>query len=193
MTTRVKERSERLARKQERPPGIFRKILVCSDGSEASLQAARLAALLAGRLQAQSLFLQVYDPSPAPPSSSGLWELCDSDQSLDQYIQQIEDTVEQRALPIFERAGVPCETLRAEGNPVEQIINMAKLEKTDLIVMGARGLSEWQAILLGSVSHGVLRHAPCPVLIARGETSDIHQILLATDGSPSAQQATETA
>jgi nucleotide-binding universal stress UspA family protein len=67
------------------------------------------------------------------------------------------------------------------------------MEKVDLIVMGARGLSEWQAILLGSVSHGVLHHAPCPVLIARGKTGDIHQILLGTDGSTSAQHATDTA
>ena len=53
------------------------------------------------------------------------------------------------------------------GEPAEEIVDYARLEEVDLIVMGSRGLSPIQELLLGSVSDKVLRTAPCPVLIAR--------------------------
>jgi len=53
------------------------------------------------------------------------------------------------------------------GEPAEEIVDYARLEQVDLIVMGSRGLSPIKELLLGSVSDKVLRTAPCPVLIAR--------------------------
>ncbi|MEM2981913.1 MAG: universal stress protein, partial [Candidatus Bathyarchaeia archaeon] len=47
------------------------------------------------------------------------------------------------------------------------IVNIAKEEKTDLIIIGSRGLSGVKRFLLGSVSNRVSHHAPCPVLIVR--------------------------
>lgn len=63
--------------------------------------------------------------------------------------------------------GVSVETLLLEGNVVDQIVKTAKEEKFDLIVIGARGLSAIEEILLGSVSHGVVEKAPCPVIVTR--------------------------
>jgi nucleotide-binding universal stress UspA family protein len=37
----------------------------------------------------------------------------------------------------------------------------------DLIVVGARGLSKFEELLLGSVSHGVVENSPCPVIVTR--------------------------
>ena len=59
------------------------------------------------------------------------------------------------------------ETLLGEGHTVEEILKTAKEGEFDLIVMGARGLSTIKEIFLGSVSHGVTRHAPCPVLVVK--------------------------
>ena len=56
---------------------------------------------------------------------------------------------------------------REIGHPVDRIVSVAKDEKSDLIVMGSRGLGGWNSYLLGSVSDGVLHHAHCPVLIVR--------------------------
>jgi nucleotide-binding universal stress UspA family protein len=53
------------------------------------------------------------------------------------------------------------------GEPADSIIEEAKDEKFDLVVMGARGKGRLMGLLLGSHIHKVATHAPCPVLIVR--------------------------
>ena len=53
------------------------------------------------------------------------------------------------------------------GSPAEVLVRDAEEHESDLVVVGARGLAAVERILLGSVSESVLRHAGCPVLIAR--------------------------
>ena len=69
-----------------------------------------------------------------------------------------------------------------------QIADVARREQADLVVVGSRELCGVKELFLGSVFNGVLHHAPCPVLIVRGEnlpdlTSGFRHILLATEGS----------
>jgi nucleotide-binding universal stress UspA family protein len=68
---------------------------------------------------------------------------------------------------IAEAEGVQADTLLQEGGVVDTIVKTAKDGKFDLIVVGARGLSKFEELLLGSVSHGVLEKAPCPVIVTR--------------------------
>ena len=53
------------------------------------------------------------------------------------------------------------------GKPDENIVEEAKKEKTDLIVISTHGRTGLSHILLGSVTEKVVRHAPCPVLSIR--------------------------
>jgi nucleotide-binding universal stress UspA family protein len=53
------------------------------------------------------------------------------------------------------------------GQTAKAIVDEAQKFEADLIVMGSRGLSDFQALLVGSVAHKVLHYAHCPVLIAR--------------------------
>jgi nucleotide-binding universal stress UspA family protein len=70
------------------------------------------------------------------------------------------------------------------GRAPEVIVAEAERFAADLIVIGNRGRGGISSMLLGSVSAEVIDRAPCPVLVARGET--LTRILLAEEGSASA-------
>lgn len=55
------------------------------------------------------------------------------------------------------------------GRPFEEICRMARELETDLIVLPTRGHSRLKHLMLGSTAEQVIRHAPCPVLVLRGE------------------------
>lgn len=54
-----------------------------------------------------------------------------------------------------------------KGHPAEMIIDYAKNRDVDLIILGSRGRSPLKQVVLGSVSHNVLQHAHCNVLVAK--------------------------
>ena len=55
------------------------------------------------------------------------------------------------------------------GRSYEEICKLARDLDTDLIVLSTRGYSGLKHVLLGSTAERVVRFAPCPVLIPRGE------------------------
>jgi len=61
---------------------------------------------------------------------------------------------------------------RRVGRTVQGILKTAREGGFDLIVMGARGVSKIRELLLGSVSDGVIRNAPCPVLVTKRKLPD---------------------
>ena len=78
-----------------------------------------------------------------------------------------------------------------DGDAREAIVTAATQGKADLIVLGARGLGAVASFLLGSVSLGVTRNAPCPVLVCRGPARPVRNITIAHDGSADARLALE--
>ncbi|HZT43269.1 MAG TPA: universal stress protein [Chthonomonadaceae bacterium] len=169
-------------------------ILVCSDGSEQALKAAQIGEEIAKRFGSEVLLLGVL---PLAPYTQG-WELGIDGQVLKEWAEQVYGEIRQKTLPLFEQAGVPCRFQGQIGQPVQTIANIAASEHAGLIVLGCRGLSAWKALLLGSVSEGVLHHASCPVLIVHGSPrldtqAGFRRILLATDGSDCACKAAQMA
>ena len=94
-----------------------------------------------------------------------------------EYYQKIDDAVRELAAGFVGEAkkmicdkfpaaefSVTTEVLR--GSPDQQIVERAKEWKADLIVVGSHGRGFWGR-LLGSVSNGVVHHAPCSVLVVR--------------------------
>ena len=65
------------------------------------------------------------------------------------------------------KAGFTAEPIHKIGDPAEEIMKVAAKQHTDMIVMGAKGLSAIDRILLGSVSTRVVQYAACPVLVVR--------------------------
>ncbi|GHH97250.1 universal stress protein [Neobacillus kokaensis] len=58
-------------------------------------------------------------------------------------------------------------TIVLDGDPSKMILEFAKENNSDLIIMGSRGLSGLKELYLGSVSHHVVQKAACPVLIVK--------------------------
>jgi len=63
--------------------------------------------------------------------------------------------------------GVSVKTQVAVGEAVWEICRLAEREHADLIIMGSHGRTGLSHVVLGSVAERVVRHAPCPVLVAR--------------------------
>ena len=58
------------------------------------------------------------------------------------------------------------------GEVAEEVVDLAEELEVDLIVVGARGRSVIGRALMGSVSDSVVRHAHCPVVVARSQKTD---------------------
>ncbi len=83
---------------------------------------------------------------------------------------------------------------RRDGYPAQEILGMAAELPADLVAVGSRGLGRLKRYLLGSVSHRVVRHCSCSVLVGRpGRHEESKQaplrVLLAFDGSEPAWTA----
>jgi nucleotide-binding universal stress UspA family protein len=80
-----------------------------------------------------------------------------------------------------------AEVLRGEVR--EGILEAARTSGAHLLVLGARGLGSLAGALLGSVSAAVVRHAPCSVLVGKGQPREIRRVVVAVDGSPDSMAA----
>lgn len=79
----------------------------------------------------------------------------------------------------------------AHGRVAETITRQAARRRTDLLLLGSRGLSDTQGFLLGSVSRKVLSLAPCPVLVVKRRLPELARVVLAVDGSKHSRAAGE--
>jgi nucleotide-binding universal stress UspA family protein len=83
------------------------------------------------------------------------------------------------------------------GVPSQNIIESAQEEKADLIIIGTRGLSGVEHLLLGSTAERVVQRAHCPVLAVHPEDAvdqpEVRSILVPTDFSKDAERATHAA
>lgn len=139
---------------------MYTRILYATDGSPAAQRALSHARELAERYDAEIILVHVFRKIKEFGDSPYFSELKEDR-------QKAVDTVIGRAMAGFEDSDVIVHIEPCEGEPSRAIINVARVRNCDLIVMGSRGRSSFEELLLGSVSDKVVRHAPCPVLIVR--------------------------
>jgi nucleotide-binding universal stress UspA family protein len=75
------------------------------------------------------------------------------------------------------------------GHPVDVIIETARTALSNLIIVGARGLGPVKELILGSVSHRVIMHAPCSTMIIKAPLTQLRKILLPIEGREDAEAA----
>jgi nucleotide-binding universal stress UspA family protein len=135
-------------------------IVVGVDGSETSLDAARVAASLDRGLGRGLQLVLAYTLRPIPGASA-----------VPEARQELAAVDEQRAEELLAQAaaelGVPRDatrTVRNGGEPAA-LLDLARDLDATLLVVGSRGRGAVRAALLGSFSLSVLADAPCPVVI----------------------------
>jgi nucleotide-binding universal stress UspA family protein len=128
----------------------YRRILVPTDLSDASRLAFPMAALLAQEFGAQVLAVYVQASGaphdggePSIPTEAWLWRFFQPD-----FID------------------IEVEAQVVSGAVWDRIVQLARVERADLIVMSTRGHDSLGDRLLGSNTERVVRHSPCPVLVA---------------------------
>jgi nucleotide-binding universal stress UspA family protein len=89
-------------------------------------------------------------------------------------VDQVRSSREGAAQELVSRgraAGVRVNFLIWDGDPGESIVDAARSEQVDLVVVGSHGRGQVGRFLIGSVSDHVVRHAHCPVLVVRAHPS----------------------
>ena len=104
------------------------------------------------------------------------------------------------ALGAFDTTGVVVERVSSRGNaPAPVILDYARDERMDLIVMGTHGRRGFRDMLLGSVTQEVVRRAYCPILTVRTPAGDgvpevkVGRVLAPVDFSDSSREAVRCA
>jgi nucleotide-binding universal stress UspA family protein len=141
----------------------FAAVLLATDLSATSAPAEDEALRLAARLHARLLAVSVIDPGTLRLASG----------RFSARVDQVRDQRSAAAQALVARGrqdGVPCEFLVWEGDPGEAIVDAARAENADLIVLGSHGRRGVHRSIFGSVSDHVVRNAPCPVVVVRGPT-----------------------
>ena len=102
---------------------------------------------------------------------------------------EAEDVAQQAATDLDPPEAVDVGALSRWGNAIEEVLRVGRTGRADLVVIGAKGHSNLELILLGSVSQGVVQHSPRPVLIVRPGPDELDRVLVGYDGSPQAKRA----
>lgn len=146
---------------------MFKNILLATDGSEASAHAAQLAVNLARTHGARLTALYVVDPYPylsiGETNPLGVQAYMAAAQ---QHAAQAHAKV--AALCAAPGAAIALEVRMAENvSAATGIVQTARDEGADLIIMGSHGRTGIVRLMLGSVAAKVAAESPVPVLIAR--------------------------
>ncbi|MEU7997208.1 universal stress protein [Micromonospora sp. NPDC049060] len=137
-------------------------VVVGVDGSECSLEAVEFAFEEASRRGAPLLAVQAWlYPTPVGPG-----DILPLVYDLDAYAADEERALAESVAGFAERyPDVPVQHRLVRGSPGGVLVEESK--KAQLVVVGARGRGALGGLLLGSVSHAVLHHAHCPLVIVR--------------------------
>ena len=161
------------------------KILVPVDGSFASANAAKKAVELAKKDGSFVKFIHVISYSDTQKYQRGerLWRQVNgsiiSGKAMSEQGDEVANKLKEESFDLMESLAsaldlgeTPIEKETLVGEPYEKILETAKNEKFDLIVMGNRGFSKIKRFFVGSVAQRVIAEASCPVLVIHTDAED---------------------
>ena len=166
-------------------------VLVATDGSKYGRWALDWVAQLPLVEPAKVMALHVLDvaalraPFLTQPAMAG----------IEPYVQEEIQRMETRSVKTLQEATQQLASLKLAGTaqkeqgPVAPTILKRAPKRDGLLVVGSQGLDALDRFMLGSVSTNLIHHAPCPVLVVKGEAVPLRRMILATDGSDASAKA----
>lgn len=146
------------------------KILIATDGSDYSTAAVNECCRMVVRPgETEVLIVSAYEnayPMAAEPFAISAEYYQQMDNAVREQASSFIDEATDQIRAAFPEDQVPISTEVLRGSPAQQIVERAKEWNADLIVVGSHGRGFWGR-MLGSVSNGVVHHAPCSVLVVR--------------------------
>jgi len=161
-----------------------RKILVPTDFSEHANNALGLAAEIATETDAELTLLTVVNyPGGTALHTTGVGR---GDPAENKYIQELTEKVQEKIKDLPDDIDLSDINLKRKvqvGNPFTHISDEITQNDTDLVIMGTKGTSGLNEVLIGSNTERVVRHAKCPVISVKEKisVSNIDNIAFAVD------------
>ncbi len=140
----------------------IKEILVPVDGSDNALRAARFAVELAGAMDVGVRLFHVYPAASVEIIGMAGLSRAQIDQAAQSAAQRAFDKVRSE-IDDDEVQWLDPET--SIGDPAEEIIRYTEDDPAVLVILGRRGLSRMQSLMLGSVSDKVIRHSRSPITV----------------------------
>lgn len=136
------------------------KILVAVDGSAHSERVLKTAVKYAKRFAAKVILVHCHKKFSTiigePPGNDAIVSiLLDAEKLTQPFVEHLEDLRIDFELRLMEEPAAAA------------ITNVAEIQHCDLIIMGSRGLTNLEGLLLGSVTNRVLHTTPCSVLVVK--------------------------
>jgi len=143
---------------------MFREISVAIDGSDHAADALTTAIDLARRYDAHLTVVSIAPVTPAlVMANEPMLPPLLPESNLPRFRALVDAGVAKAGSAGLKAVDGMC----VEGAPVDELLRILREHPVDLLVLGSRGLSTAQRLLLGSVSTALVNRAPCPVLVVR--------------------------
>jgi nucleotide-binding universal stress UspA family protein len=147
---------------------MIKKIMIATDGSDASKKAAMIGIDIARRASGSITAVYVMETLrlshlPGFATLPGLKE---------KILQLMQEEGLQATQFIEDQASiqkVPCQKILAQGSPSEELLKISHEQGIDLLIMGSMGRTGMEKILLGNVAEKVVLQSSIPVLLVKGE------------------------
>lgn len=146
--------------------GLYKKIVIATDGSENNRAAVEEGLRIARACGSIVYAVYVIDDAVLNAASLGEGEAPVYEQLRDEGRRAVEGA---RAIS----DGIDVKTSVLEGKPAGEITRFGADIGADLLVVGTRGKSSIETLLLGSVADAVIRTATCPVLVIKSKNSRV--------------------
>jgi nucleotide-binding universal stress UspA family protein len=138
--------------------------MVGTDGSEAAEKAVSHAIELCKSMGAQLIVVSVVNLEAVSGIEKTDGEVYRKVQfDLEKHASEILDNVEKKAI----KEKILVKKITQVGDPADVIVELAKREKVDLLVVGTKGLLGVKRVVLGSHAEKIVRWAQVPVLVVR--------------------------